>query len=132
MELGKPFAQKILTQKFNPFSQPFGLYYWLNDVLDTARDLPYDIGIVLKEFRKGRFRIEFEHIGLEPIRLTMERIANRTSLTIIISALLISSSMIVLSKVPPFIGSIPLLGFIGYIAALLLSLLLIIAVIRRK
>jgi len=132
MELGKPFAQNILNQKFNPFSQPFGLYYWLNDVLDTARDLPYDIGIVLREFRKGRFRIEFEHIGLEPIRLTMERIANRTSLTIIIAALLISSSMIVLSKVPPFIGSIPLLGFIGYIAAIVLSLLLIIAVIRRK
>ncbi len=132
MELGKPFAEKILNQKFNPFSQPFGLYYWLNDVLDTARDLPYDIGIVLREFRKGRIKIEFEHIGLEPIRLTMERIANRTSLTIIIAALLISSSMIVLSKVPPFIGSIPLLGFIGFIAALLLSVLLIIAVIRRK
>ena len=132
MELGKPFAEKILNQKFNPFSQPFGLYYWLNDVLDTARDLPYDIGIVLREFRKGRFRIKFEHIGLEPIRLTMERIANRTALTIIIAALLISSSMLILAKVPPFVGSMPLFGFIGYIAAIVLSVLLIIAVVRRK
>ncbi len=132
MELGKPFAEKILNQKFNPFSQPFGLYYWLNDLLDTASDLPYNIGIVLREFRKGRFRIEFEHIGLEPIRLTMERIANRTSLTILIAALLISSSMLTLAKVPPFIGSFPLFGFIGYIAAIVLSILLIIAVVRRK
>jgi len=132
MELGKPFAEKVLNQKFNPFTQPFGLYYWLNDVLDTARDLPYDIGIVLRELRKGRFRIEFEHIGLEPIRLTMDRIANRTALTIIIAALLISSSMLILAKVPPFIGSIPLLGFIGYMAAIVLSVLLIIAVLRRK
>ena len=132
MELGRPFAEKILNQKFNPFSQPFGLYYWLNDVLDTARDLPYDIGIVLRELRKGRFRIEFEHIGLEPIRLTMDRIANRTALTIILAALLISSSMLILAKVPPFIGSIPLLGFIGYMAAIVLSVLLIIAVVRRK
>jgi len=132
MELGRPFAEKILNQKFNPFSQPFGLYYWLNDVLDTARDLPYDIGIVLRELRKGRFRIEFEHIGLEPIRLTMDQIANRTALTIIIAALLISSSMLILAKVPPFIGSIPLLGFIGYMAAIVLSVLLIIAVVRRK
>ena len=104
----------------------------MNDVLDTARDLPYDIGVVLREFRKGRFKIEFEHVGLEPIRLTMERIANRTALTIIIAALLISSSMIVLAKVPPFIGSMPLLGFIGYITAIVLSVLLIIAVVRRK
>ena len=131
MDLGKPYAQKVLTQKLSPFRQPYELYNWLIDALDTARDLPYDFGVVLREVRKGRLKIEFEHMGLEPIRRTMDRVANRTSLTIIIAALLISSSVVVLSKVPPFVGSIPLLGFVGYLLALILGFLLVISIVRR-
>jgi ubiquinone biosynthesis protein len=131
IDLGKPYAQKILTRKLNPLRQPLELYYWLIDALDMVRDLPYDIGIILREFRKGRLKIEFEHVGLEPIRRTMDRVANRTSLTIIIAALLISSSVIVLAKVPPFVGNIPLLGFIGYIIVVILCFMLVISIIRR-
>lgn len=131
MELGKPYAQKILTQKLDPFRQPHELYNWLNDALDTVRDLPYDIGIVVREIRKGRLKIEFEHKGLEPIRRTLDRVANRTSLTIIISALLISSSVIVLSKVPPLVGNIPLLGFVGYVLAVVLAFMLVVSIVRR-
>jgi ubiquinone biosynthesis protein len=131
IDLGKPHAQKVLTQKLSPLRQPQELYYWLIDVLDMARDLPYDVGVILREFRKGRLKIEFEHVGLEPIRRTMDRVPNRTSLTIIIAALLISSSVIVLAKVPPFVGDIPLLGFIGYIIAFILGFLLVISIVRR-
>jgi ubiquinone biosynthesis protein len=131
MELARPYAQSLLIQKLNPLRQPFELYYWLMDTLDTARDLPYDLGIVLKEFRKGRLKIEFQHVGLEPLRVTADRIANRLSLTIIIAALLVSSSVIVLAKVPPYVGNIPVLGFLGYMSSLVLGIILVIAIIRR-
>ncbi len=131
MDLGKPYAQKVLTQKMDPFRQPNELYHWLSDTLDMVRDLPYEMGIVVREIRKGRLKIEFEHKGLEPMRRTADRIANRTSLTIIVAALLISSSVIVLSKVPPLIGSIPLLGFAGYVLALVLGVMLVVSIVRR-
>jgi ubiquinone biosynthesis protein len=132
MDLGKPFAEKIINQKLNPFGQSYGIYYWLIDALDTIRDLPYDIGVVFRELRRGRIKIEFEHVGLEPLRLTIERFGNRTSLSIVIAALLLSSSMIVGAKLAPFVGNIPLLAFIGYISSLILGVVLIISVIRRR
>jgi ubiquinone biosynthesis protein len=131
MDLGRPHAQKVLTQKLSPLRQPHELYYWLIDALDMARDLPYDVGVILREFRKGRLKIEFEHVGLEPIRRTMDRVPNRTSLTILIAALLISSSVIVLAKIPPFVGNIPLLGLSGYIIAVILGFLLVISLVRH-
>ena len=131
MELGKPYARRVLTDKMSPLRQSYELYNWLNDVLDTARDLPYDMGVVLREVRKGRLKIEFEHVGLEPIRRTIDRLANRMSLTIIIAALLVSSSVIVLSKVPPFLGSVPLIGFVGYLLAGVLGIMLVVSVARR-
>src|SRR3972149_413357 len=102
MEVANPYAQKVINQKLNPFAQPRELYYWFTDAIDLVRDIPYDVGIVLREIRKGRLKIEFEHVGLEPIRRTIERVSNRMSLTIIIAALLMSSSVVVLAGVEPF------------------------------
>lgn len=124
MELARPYAQRLLTNKINPFRQSQELFYWLADALDVARDLPYDIGILLRELRKGRLKIEFEHIGIEPIRRTIEKVLNRMSLTIIIASLLISSSVVVLAKVPPLVANIPLIAFVGYIVAILLAIVL--------
>ncbi len=131
MELGRPYASKVMTQKFNPARIPEELYFWLVDSLDTFRDIPYDVGIVLREVRKGRLKIEFEHLGLEPIRRTIDRLAKRMSLTILIAALLMSSAVVTLAHVPPFVGSIPLLGFLGYMLAIVLGIILTVSMMRR-
>ena len=62
----------------------------------------------------------------------MNKAANRLSLTLLITALLIASSILVLAKVPPFIGDIPLLGFVGYVLAMVLGLLLAISILFRS
>jgi len=132
MDLGTPYAWKLLTQKLNPLRERYELYYWFMDALNIVRDLPYDVGIVLRQARKGRLKVEFEHVGLEPIRRTMDRLAHRIPLTILIAALLLSSSVLVLAQVPPFVGGIPLLALIGYIITIILSSILVIYIMRRS
>jgi ubiquinone biosynthesis protein len=132
MEVGKPYAWKLLTQKLNPFHERYELYYWFTDALNIVRDLPYDVGIVLRQARKGRLKVEFQHVGLEPIRRSMDRLAHRIPLTILIAALLLSSSVLVLAKVPPFVGDMPLLALIGYIITIILGFILVIYIIRRS
>lgn len=131
VDFGNPYAQRLLIQRFNPFRQGREIYYWLMDALDTLKDFPYDIGMVIREIRRGKIKIEFEHIGLEPIRHAIEHGSNRLSLTFIIAALLMSSSVITLAKVTPFFLGIPLLAFFGYLIAGILSLLLIITAVRK-
>jgi ubiquinone biosynthesis protein len=62
----------------------------------------------------------------------MELTTNRMSLTILIAALLVSSSLIALAKVPPFIGSLPVLGFVGYLVAIILSFVLAASILFRR
>jgi ubiquinone biosynthesis protein len=128
MDLGKPFAQKLLYQRLNPLRSSKDLLFWIVDVFDMVRDLPYDAGIIMREIRKGRIKIEFEHLGLDPLRRTMERMANRTALTNIIVALLVSSSVVTLAKIPPFVGNISLLGFLGYLLAGVLGVILVFSI----
>jgi ubiquinone biosynthesis protein len=99
------------------------------DALDVVREIPYDLGVIFRQAKKGKFKIEFEHVGLEAMRKTISRATNRLSLTILIAALLISSSMVVIAGVRgSMVGSIPLLAFIGYIFAVFFSMLLAISV----
>jgi ubiquinone biosynthesis protein len=128
-DLGKPYARRLMYQKLNPLRKPQEFLYWLIDSFDMVKEIPYDFGIIMREIRKGKIKIEFEHMGLDPIRKTMERIANRQTLTNIIVALLISSSVVVLAKIPPFVGNLSLLGFIGYMFAAILAIILIFNVI---
>ncbi|MBN1189976.1 MAG: hypothetical protein JXA46_09500 [Dehalococcoidales bacterium] len=128
MELGRPFAQRLLYQRLNPIHGSRDLLFWLVDIFNMARELPYDAGIIMRELRKGRIKIEFEHLGLDPMRRTMERMANRNALTNIIVSLLISSSVITLAKIPPFVGNIPLLGFLGYLLAGFLAVILVFSI----
>jgi len=125
IKLGRPYAWQLLTHKLSPVRRPRELFYWLVDTMDLVKDLPYNASVILRDFRKGQLKIEFQHVGLEPIRQTMNEVSNRMSLTIIIAALLVSSSVVVLAEVPPIVANIPLLALIGYIIAFILSLKLI-------
>jgi ubiquinone biosynthesis protein len=84
---------------------------------------------VLDQLKKGKVKIEFEHVGLDPLRKTLHKISHHISLTILLAALLLSASLIVLAKTPPLIGEFPLVSIILFGVALLVAVLLIITMI---
>ncbi|HSW59011.1 MAG TPA: AarF/ABC1/UbiB kinase family protein [Dehalococcoidales bacterium] len=124
-----PYARKLVFHSFNPFKQTREAYFSIFDSLNFFRDLPYDAGVVLEKLKKGRIKIEFEHVGLEPLRKTLHRITHHLVLTILLAALLISSSLIVLAEVPPMIGHIPVIGIAGFGLSLIVAVILIITII---
>ena len=132
IDLCRPYARRLISHKLNPIRQPYELYYWLVDMLDLTKDLPYNASLILREVRKGQFKIELQHTGLEPIRKTTYRAVSRMSLTIIIAALLISSAVVIQAKVPPLVGNIPVLALIGYIIAIIIAFMLALSIWRNK
>lgn len=125
VERARPFATHLLTQSLNPLRQPRELLFSLMDSVELLRDFPYDVSVILRQLKRGRVKIEFEHVGLEPIRTTMERITNRMVLTIILAALLVASSIIMLAGVPPLIANMSLLGLLGFAISVILAIVLI-------
>jgi ubiquinone biosynthesis protein len=62
---------------------------------------------------------------------THDQISNRISFSIIIAALLIGSALIVISKTPPLFYGISLIGIIGFIAATIMGIWLLVAILRK-
>jgi ubiquinone biosynthesis protein len=130
IERTKPYAMQMLKRRFVSLRQASELYFIVSDMFEFMKDLPYEARDVLRQLKKGRFKIEFEHAGLESIQRALKNSSNRLVLAIIIAALLISSSLIVHSGLPPRVADIPMIGLVGYIIAVVLSLLLIVSVLR--
>jgi ubiquinone biosynthesis protein len=132
LKSAKPYARRYFISSFNPLKRSRESLLAMVDSFELLRDLPYDVGVILDQLKKGRVKIEFEHIGLEPIRKTLNVISNRLSITIVISALLISSSLMVLSGITPKVGDVSVLGIAGFSIAALLTVALMISVIFHK
>jgi ubiquinone biosynthesis protein len=131
VETARPFARRLILRDLDPIHQARETYLSIIDSLAFIKDLPYDVSVVLDQLKKGRVKIEFEHIGLEPIRKTFHQVTHHLSLTILLASLIIASSLMVLSGVPPLVGSVPLLGIIGFGISGILAIILIISLLVR-
>ncbi|MDD5701722.1 MAG: AarF/ABC1/UbiB kinase family protein [Dehalococcoidales bacterium] len=132
LEYAKPRTFRFIASSLNPVQQARESFLTLMDSLDVIRDLPYNMGIILDQLKRGRVKIEFEHLGLEPLRLTLNRISNRLAGTIVLAALLITSGLIIVADVPPRVGEIPVFGVIGIGLALFLAAGLFISMFFQK
>ena len=72
-----------------------------------------------------------EHQGLNAMLATHDQISNRISFSIIIAALIVGSALIVISKTPPFVFGISLIGMVGFLAAAVMGIWLLVAILKK-
>ncbi|MBE9581725.1 MAG: hypothetical protein IMF18_08905, partial [Proteobacteria bacterium] len=101
------------------------------ELVRLIQEIPGEVRAILKQMKRGKVKIEFEHRGLEPMLATHYQISNRIAFSIIIAALLIGSALIVLSKTPPFMFGIPVFGILGFVGAAVMGMWLLIAILRK-
>lgn len=130
--LAKPFMQRLQMERLNPGrlaedAAGIGLNY-----VRLARALPKDLGTILQQLQSGRLRIGFEHRGITPLQRTLERVSNRLAFAIVLAALIVGSSLIVLSGIPPRWHNVPVIGLFGFLLAACMGFGLLISMIRRR
>ena len=130
IECTKPYAERLMRRRFNPFRQARELYLPALDMVDLVKEFPYAARDVVRQLREGRLKIESEHIGLEPARKTLDHVANRLALSIVIAALVVGSSLVVHAKVPPLVAEISIIGIIGYAIAWAFGVWLMFSILR--
>jgi len=130
-EYTRHYGEQLLRRRFSPLRQARELSSTLLDLWELIRDLPYQAKNIFYQLSEGRLKIEFEHIGLEPMRKSLEQASNRLVLAVIVAALLVGSSMVITSDIPPIVAGMPVIGLIGYILAGFMGICLLISVLRK-
>jgi ubiquinone biosynthesis protein len=126
-----PFIRHIRLDRLHPGRIAGDMIDSGADFVHLLKEIPGEIRKILKQTRQGRVKIEFEHRGLEPMLSTHDRISNRIAFAIVLASLIIGSSLIVLSDIPPKWHEIPIIGLAGFVIAGVMGFWLLVSILRR-
>ena len=130
MTLVEPYARKLMIQPVLPKKQLKELKQFAEETEDLIKVLPGELKYILRKVKKGRLNLIFEHRGLDRLILELDKSSNRLAFALIIAALIVGSSLIIVSGKGPFIFGLSVFGIIGYLIAAILGLWLVIAILR--
>jgi ubiquinone biosynthesis protein len=82
--------------------------------------------------KNGRLHIEFEHRGLDPLLRKFDQLVNRVVFGFVLASLVIGSSIVVLSNIPPKFQGLPIIGIVGFLAAGIMGFWLLISILRHE
>ncbi len=132
MEHVEPFVKKMVADQFSFRHIAKEGADTVQDFFFLMRDLPSEARDIIQLVKAGRVRIEFEHRGLEPVLRKFGQTINRLVFGLVLASLIISSSVVILSDIPPKLYGVPLIGIAGYLTAACMGFGLLISIIRNE
>ena len=126
----KPFAEQIIAERYSPTNIAKDAAKTLKAYQALGKTLPKDIKEFINRINRNKFKIDLEHRGFERLINDLDKSTNRISFSMIISALIVGSSLIMQIDKGPMLFGFPILGLVGYSVAGFLGLGLAIAILR--
>ena len=130
LSLAKPYITRLILTRYNPARLTRDLIHILEAYSDLIRTLPDNIRQILVKVGKGQLGINLYHQGLNQLIRELDKSTNRLSFSLIIAALIISSSLIIQLNLGPKIFGLSAFGLLGYLTAAFLGFWLVIAILR--
>ncbi|KXB07556.1 hypothetical protein AKJ51_01015 [candidate division MSBL1 archaeon SCGC-AAA382A20] len=133
-ELAKPYARKLIVNKFSPENVSKGLVSNLHHLSMLLRTAPQDIRQIFDRMKSGVVEFAIEHRGLERYLIDLDKTGNRLALSIMLAAIIISSTSILTAELGPkirlFGWEASGLGLLGYLFGFFLGIWLVIGIFR--
>ena len=129
----KPYARKFTFEQVSPENLFRQMRKAARGAGELASRFPEDAAAIIGKFRRGNFKIHVYHDHLEELEQTLDNSFNRMSFAVIIAALLIASSLLVPQQGDVLgLVSFQTLGIIGYLAAAVMGIWLLVSIIRSR
>ncbi|BEU87303.1 AarF/UbiB family protein [Selenomonas sp. TAMA-11512] len=117
-------------------------FHWRDEVSKAKREgylmlrkslqLPEQISDILKMTMSGQTKVNLDLTGSEEPLRRIDKMINKLIAAVLSAALLLGSSIISTTQMTPKMMEIPLLGVIGYIAAILISGRLLWSILKHR
>jgi ubiquinone biosynthesis protein len=127
----EPFIKRVKMERMAPERIATDLARLASQSFQFLQTFPQDVLEITRLIRHKKLFLQHQLQGLETMLATHDQISNRISFSIIIAALIIGSALIVISNIPPLFYGISLIGIIGFLAAAIMGIWLLVAIIRK-
>jgi len=130
LETARHYAQTLLIRRFSPPRMKKALIRYFEDTFSVLQNFPHQLDRFFTRVERGELKVEFEHRGWEGLIAELDRAFNRLAFGLIIAALIVGSSLVMQRDSGPQFLGFPFLGIIGYLAAGILGIWLIISIFQ--
>ena len=127
----KRYTKKLFRERFNPKTIAKEVYSFGNDFWDLLLNFPSEIQDIIIKVKQGKLKIDIEHKGFDNMMTTHERISNKIAFSVVLASIVIGSSLIILSGIPPLFYDIPVIGLLGFLGAVFLGFWLLISIMKH-
>ncbi|HEX5052258.1 MAG TPA: AarF/UbiB family protein [Planctomycetota bacterium] len=123
----QPFVERLVR---NRHSWRRALVRQAREVAALVSDAPRDLREILSKARRGRFRLDLELRRLDDFATRLDRSANRLTMGLVTSALIVGTSVTLTVDGGPRLFGMPTFALLGFVSSALLGLAVLVAIWR--
>jgi ubiquinone biosynthesis protein len=123
----EPVARKMMREMVSP--RRLVARNW-REIRRLAVSMPRDMRKLMQRIRRGNFKVELDLQRLDEFGRQLDRSANRITVGLITSALIVGTSIVMTIDVGPHLMGLPILGLLGFGSSFLIGLMLLWSILR--
>lgn len=117
----KPVLETLMRERRNPIRLAKEAQNTVMQGLDYLQNLPEELQRFFKKVESNKLSLNLQHKGLEGLDETISDASNKITLGIIIGCLIVGSSLIITTAIPPYLFGYPIIGLLGFVLSMLLG-----------
>jgi ubiquinone biosynthesis protein len=130
-EVARPYAKQLMAERLSPKRLALQAQREARELVNVARELPYQLHDVLEDTRQGRFEMTIHNPGIDHLEERLDHAVNRVVVGLVVAAGLVGSSIIgALGTEGPRVIGLHILSFFGFTLSGIFGVWLIWGVLR--
>ena len=130
--VGQDFAKEYYLNKFKPKNILLNSKNYLDEIISDIRTLPKQLRSILRSVEKNELKIGIDEVRFSTLENNLTSMANKLSVSVVLAALIVGSSLIISSVNVENNRLIQILAGTGFFISFMMGLYLVISIIRSQ
>jgi ubiquinone biosynthesis protein len=126
----EPVIRQMFLRNLRPDKLLKELYGVSYQTIKLLKNFPRDAGEIIEKLKSGRITLHVDSADLRPILLKTDQITARLSFSLVLASLVVGSSIVINSRIPPLWNNLSLIGIGGFLGAGCIGFWLLISLLR--
>jgi ubiquinone biosynthesis protein len=132
MTILRPVVEARVRQEANPLSTGKRILKSLYDLAGYLEEFPSDLRQTMRMIRRGKFKVDLEHKGMEPFVYTLRKVTQQMIAAIMVSAIFLGSVILLILDVGQTWHGISIAGLIGLIISGMVGFIVMLRILRLQ
>ncbi len=120
--LVRPYLLKAVSKKFNPVKMGEKAVNSIYELGNYMEEFPRDLKNAIRKINSGKVKVDLTHKGIDPMVHTIRRVTKQLVSAFIMAALIVGSSLFVISEIPPLWKGFSVIGITGLMITIVLAI----------